>query len=202
MQLDFDEHTLEHLGNQVKSEIRKRMSAVRQALPSEVRKNRSAEIAQRLIQLPHFANAHTIAAFIPLRGELDPNPIVEAARASNKKVTLPRVHEESELSFHYYNAGDPLHPSACGVHEPLPESPEATPEEIDLVLVPGLAFDERGYRIGHGRGFYDRFLPRVPRATKIGVAYDFQLVAEVPRARWDQPVDYVVTDKRVIVAAP
>jgi len=128
--------------------------------------------------------------------------VLERARELGKTVVVPRVDDaRRQLVMHAYEAGDALAPSAFGVLEPLETALRVEPSAIDLVLVPALAVDERGHRIGYGQGFYDRFLPTATGATSVCVAFDFQLVAEVPVLPSDRDVDLVVTDKRVITVA-
>jgi 5-formyltetrahydrofolate cyclo-ligase len=87
-----------------------------------------------------------------------------------------------------------------GFHEPAPDAPLAAPGELDVVVVPALAVDPRGHRIGYGAGYYDRALPKhAPPERRVAVAFDFQLVAEVPDTEGDEPVGVVVTDARTIV---
>jgi 5-formyltetrahydrofolate cyclo-ligase len=84
------------------------------------------------------------------------------------------------------------------VAEPAGTAPQINPAEVDVILVPGLAFDERGHRIGYGRAFYDRLLPSMPQAFRVGLAYDFQLVMELPNDPHDIPMHCVISDKRCV----
>jgi 5-formyltetrahydrofolate cyclo-ligase len=94
-----------------------------------------------------------------------------------------------------YRSGDPVKPSSFGALEPAAGEPVG-PEEIDVVVVPGLAFDRRGHRVGYGGGFYDRFLGRLrPDALTVGICFSVQVVDEVPHGRGDRPVDLVVTEQ-------
>lgn len=183
----------------VKTELRKRMRAVRGAVPAASRAERSRAIVERLEALPSFRDARTVAAFVAMRGEVDVGPLLVLARAAGKTVLLPRVDDErGELDLHVFAEGDPLERSAFGVPEPRPDAAVVAPHDVDFVIVPGLVFDERGHRIGYGRGFYDRLLPRLPRALTVGVAFDFQLVPEIPNTPGDVPVALLVTDARVL----
>jgi 5-formyltetrahydrofolate cyclo-ligase len=106
---------------------------------------------------------------------------------------------ERGLSVRLWDEGVPLDETgAMRVPEP-PESAPAIPEvEVDLVIVPALALDERGARIGYGAGYYDELLPRLARAKRVGIAFDFQLLAEVPETPGDERVHAIVTDARSI----
>lgn len=186
----------------VKAELRKRMRSVRGVLPSETRAARSRSIVERLQALPAFQSARTIAAFVAMKGEVDVGPLLVLARALGKTVLLPRVDaERNELALHVFAEDDPLTASGFGVPEPRPDAAVVAPHDVDFVIVPGLVFDERGHRIGYGGGYYDRLLPRLPRALTVGVAFDFQLVPEVPNTPGDAPVALIVTDARVLEAS-
>lgn len=182
---------------QVKRELRRRLRAIRGQLPAEARAARSAAIVDRVLALPELRAARSIAAFVAMRSEADPAGIVAACRARGHRVALPRVHPEPDgLVLHAHAADDPLERSSFGVLEPSASAPRV--DAVDVVIVPGLAFDPRGHRIGYGKGFYDRLLPTLPGAFRCAIAYDFQLVPEVPDRDGDVPVHAVVTDRRVL----
>ncbi|MEM1414184.1 MAG: 5-formyltetrahydrofolate cyclo-ligase [Myxococcota bacterium] len=185
------------LRQRVKHELRRRMKAVRGALPAAARKERSAKLAERLLALPELSGGPLVAAFVPIRGEVDLAPFLEGHRARGGTVALPRVDlEAQEVVLHLHEAGAELAQGAFGIPEPSPAAPRVP--RPDVVLVPGLAIDPRGHRVGYGKGFYDRLLPELEGALRVAVAFDFQLVAEVPAASFDEPVDLVVTDARVL----
>lgn len=191
----------EQLRFSVKAELRKRMRGLRKLLPLDARVERSRAIVERLRALPAFERARTVAAFVAIKGEVDVSALLTFARAAGKTVLLPRVDaEREELALHVFAEGDLLEPSGFGVPEPRADAPVIAPHDVDLVIVPGLVFDERGHRIGYGAGFYDKLLPRLPGAVTVGVAYDFQLVAEVPNTAGDVAVALIVTDARVVEA--
>ena len=134
--------------------------------------------------------------FVSFNNEIDTHGMIEDA-LKNKIVVVPKVlHHEIEPSV--IISFDNLIPSGkFGILEPI-EAMKIPWKKIDLVLVPGIVFDKNGHRIGYGLGFYDKFLKKVPKAIKIGLAFDFQIVDKVPREEHDVPVDLVVTDKEVI----
>jgi 5-formyltetrahydrofolate cyclo-ligase len=184
-----------------KAELRRRVRAVRAKLPPEARAARSAAVVERLRALPSYQAANCVALYVALRSEVDLGPLLADAASCGKRVALPRVEAgDRALALHAYLPGDPLEPSAFGVLEPRPSAPRIDPADVALVVVPGLVFDERGHRVGYGAGYYDRLLPTLDRAARVGVAFDFQLVAEVPDTAGDVPVDVVVTDRRVVSA--
>lgn len=184
-----------------KEALRKRYAALRRALSAEARAARAQRACELLLVHESFARARCVLAYAALRFELDPALATARAHALGKVVALPRVAAESgELRLHAYMPGDELFESGFGVREPCATAPAIAPDEVDLVLVPGLAFDMRGYRLGYGKGFYDRLLPTLTRATRVGLAFELSLLPEVPNAEHDAPVDVLVTDKRVVLA--
>ncbi len=182
-----------------KRELRTRMKSVRNLLPASACSERSAKACTRVLALPEFAAAKNVAGYVAMQKELDTRPVLDRAAELGKVVLLPRVIETG-LAFHVYTPGDPLEESGWGVLEPGPETARVAIEDIDLMLVPALALDLRGYRIGYGKSFYDRVLPELTRGRSIGLGYDFQLLAEVPNEPHDMRVHLIVTDARTEAA--
>jgi len=190
-----------------KRALRREMSAARAALPESERRARSESATARLLALPELAAlagaGQTIAGYVAARGEIDPAPALMAAAAGGAAVALPRVATEApRLRFHRADAG-PLTSGRFGLQEPGAAAPEVAPEELDVVIVPGLAFDPEGRRLGFGGGYYDgafegRGSGSGRRPALIGLCYDFQIVARCPAGAGDVPVDLVVTDARVL----
>ena len=190
------------LRSRVKDELRRRMRAIRKAHPPETRAARSERARDRLVELDVWAQAETIAGYFPIHGELDPRPALEAARAAGKRTALPRVDMEAQrVVLHEWTGEGDLEPGAFGIPEPRPDAPEL--ERVDLVLVPALAIDAQGHRIGWGKGFYDQLLAgEAAGAVRVGYVYDFQLLAECPVMPHDVPVQWVVTDTRAFSVDP
>lgn len=182
-----------------KEALRKRVASLRRALNSEARAARSVSACRHVTQERAFVDARVVLGYAALRFELDPEAALDRAWALGKTVALPRVDPESgALSLHVVSKGDALSESAWGVREPLATSPCIAPEAVDLVLVPGLAFDARGYRLGFGKGFYDRLLPGLTRAVRIGLAFELSLLPEIPAEPHDVPMHFVITEKRIL----
>ncbi len=148
----------------------------------------------RLGEWPALAGAKRVAVYAAVAGEIDPEPFASRIRAAGGIVCYPRVGGDACLSFHESTA---LRPGPLGIPEPAEDAPQVPIESLDLVVVPGVAFDAAGRRLGQGKGYYDRSLPQA-RGTTVGLAYDFQVVPEVPHAATDFVLDLVVTDRRVI----
>lgn len=180
-----------------KQALRNQMRTVRAALPDSACDARSAEIHKRLFGLAELERAATVLAFASIRNEVRTEPSIEAAWSASKRVALPRVQGD-ELSLHLVEPRTPLVPGSFSIPEPAEDAPRIEPGEIELALIPALAVDPRGYRIGYGGGYYDRLIPRLSKACTCALAYDFQLISEVPELRFDVAVDLVVTDARVI----
>jgi 5-formyltetrahydrofolate cyclo-ligase len=184
---------------QVKQEIRRRRLSVRRAMPHEARVERSRAVCERLVALPEWRDAATVLAFVSMRSEVQTSEAVEAAWAAGKTVATTRMNATfDDVELRRWREGDELEESGMMFLQPLADAPTVADEDVDLVLVPALAVDDRGHRIGFGKGFYDRLLPRLTRATRAALVFDFELIAEVPEWEGDQPVDLVVTDRRVL----
>ena len=177
-----------------KRALRREVRARRDALPPEERERLGQAVARNLLTLPEVRQASTVMAFSSFGSEVDTRPIIEQLARDGRRVVLPRVEGRTIVPVGY-RSGDPVKPSSLGALEPAGGDP-VRPEEIDVVIVPGLAFDRRGHRVGYGGGFYDRFLGRLrPDALTVGICFSVQVVDEVPHGRGDRPVDLVVTEE-------
>lgn len=180
-----------------KQALRKQMRAVRAALPDSACDARSQAITRRILELDELEEASTVLAFASIRNEVRTRSLIDAMRVSGRRVALPRV-VEGGLSLHLVESLDQLVDGAFSVPEPPETAPGIAPDEVEFALIPALAIDPRGYRIGYGGGYYDKLLPALSKACACAVAYDFQLIAEVPDLPFDVAVDLIVTDSRVI----
>ncbi len=180
-------------------------AAERQILRAAMRQKRVQNIARfsfhiSIIEsLSKILSKHNvIAAYSPILGEADPAQAVALARSAGKTIALPRTDQATKtLHFHRHDAADPLETGAYGIGQPLAAAPGITP---DLLLVPLIAFDRRGNRMGQGGGYYDRALAALPGATSIGIAWDWQEVAEIPTETWDRRLDFVATPTQWLTA--
>lgn len=182
-----------------KAALRARMAAIRDGIAADERAAKSAAIARRLVEWPQFAGARTVLAFLSTRSEVLTAPIIVAALQQGKLVGAPRTRVgDRRLDFRQLRdpAGD-LTPGPFGILEPGPAAPPVDPARADVILVPGLGFDQRGYRVGYGGGFYDRLLQLTTGAT-VGIAFDEQVLETLPYAGHDRPVQWIVTDQRLI----
>lgn len=159
-------------------------------------------IQTALIEHDAFVRAGVILVYLPFRGEVPTAAVIEAGLARGKVVAAPLTLATERRLVPLALAGlpDELQPGTFGILEPRPERcPPVDPGRIDLVVVPGLAFDTHGARLGYGGGFYDRFLGRhVPQATRAGLAFEVQVVDRLPTDRHDAAMDLVFTEQRII----
>ncbi len=194
----------EVIRRKVKAELRKRMRGVRKTAPLEACTERSAKIVASLAEHPAVKAAKSAALFWPIleRHEVDLRSLDALLRARGAGVAYPSIDPDTgDMVFRFVDDLSKLDEAGYGFSEPPKDAPAATSGEIDVVIVPALAIDPTGHRIGYGAGYYDRTLPKyAPPAVAIAVAYDWQLVAEVPATPGDVQVDAVVTDLRVLDA--
>jgi len=186
----------------MKEKIRTEILDKRTALTPEQIRSKSGRIVDRLIRLEIFENAGTVMLYVSRKSEVATGRLIETAIASGKKVTVPVSREEGRrlLPVVIDNPEEDLSPGTRGIMEPE-ISPEKYihPGELDLVVLPGIAFDPAGNRIGWGAAFYDTFLKAVgPKTEKIALAFECQLVDTILPSRHDIPIDRIITEKRVI----
>jgi 5-formyltetrahydrofolate cyclo-ligase len=180
-----------------KSELRRQMRELREAIPPDERARRSRAIGDRLFTLPEMGEAGTLLLFSSFGGEVDTSSMIERAHAEGRRVLLPYVDGEA-MEAAEHAPGDELVPSSYGAGEPARREP-ADPQAIDAVIAPGLAFDRAGRRLGYGGGFYDRWLRRSRSdAVRIGICFAHQVVDRVPAGSSDERVRIVVTEDEVI----
>jgi 5-formyltetrahydrofolate cyclo-ligase len=204
--VDLTGPALDDLKHRAKRHLRQRMRALRGAIPALARGDRSRAIAQRVLGLPEIARADSVALFFPMdeKGEVDLRAVDEHCRAHGARVYYPHAPRGKESAgFRLLETLSDLAEAGHGFLEPPEDAPEARPGEIDVIIVPALAVSETGHRLGYGGGFYDALVPHFsPPAVTIVVAYDFELLAELPTHDWDVACDIVVTDARVLRAPP
>jgi 5-formyltetrahydrofolate cyclo-ligase len=192
------------LRRRVKAELRKRMRGLRIALPASACAARSMRIVERLTELEPVACARAVALFWPIeeRHEVDLRPLHARLVGRGTRLAYPAIDPETRaMTFRFVADAKTMEEHGLGFREPSLGAPEATVGELDVIIVPALAADPRGHRIGYGAGYYDRSLPRfAPPAASVVVIFDFQLMAEVPQLQGDVAGGWVVTDARVLRA--
>lgn len=188
--------------------IRTTMQSRRQALSADELQAAAHRACQRLTGLPVFRNSARIATYLAVNGELDPDPVVKSAWQHGKTIALPTLHDK-HLEFLEYTADTLMQTNSFGIPEPDPEHASGIPtHSLDLVLVPLVAFDISGNRLGMGGGFYDRtfaFLRDREHASPtvlLGMAHEFQRVDALSAASWDIPLHGIITDTAWYPASP
>lgn len=193
---------------QAKQRLRQQMRARRRNLSPEQQGRAAHSLAKHLIRLPVFVRSRHLALYLPNDGEIDPGPLALAAWRMGKRCYLPVLHPLSgrQLAFVRYQPDTVLRPNRFGIPEPdFRRTPRLAPEHLDLVLLPLVAFDRTGSRLGMGGGFYDRTFAfkqrhRVWRHKPqlIGLAHSCQEAGDVVRESWDLPLSAVATDQGII----
>ncbi|MEA1961360.1 MAG: 5-formyltetrahydrofolate cyclo-ligase [Bacillota bacterium] len=177
-----------------RNELRAEMKTNRNALSSQQVEDNGKMIADRLQEVYLVSRAQTIMVFASIQNEVDLRPFIENMQQKGKRILLPRVEKDGSLSAVEFTTWESCVKSSMGILEPV--GPAVPMEEINVVLVPGLVFDGAGYRLGYGKGYYDRFLKDLQSDTfKCGVCYDFQIINDVLPQPTDIPVHWIVTDK-------
>ena len=190
------------LGNQEqKSILRKEVLQKRNSLSDFQIARRSKLIQEKLIGSAEFIESKSIGVYLPIGSEVQTDYIIRNALESDKIVMLPRVII-NELHFFIVEKHDYDHDSfdvnKFGIKEPKKTNMKL--DFIDLLIVPGIVFDSRGYRIGYGYGYYDKFMAEKNFSRSIGLAYDFQVMKNpIPKFEFDKKIDILITDDRIQV---
>ncbi|HEX2031796.1 MAG TPA: 5-formyltetrahydrofolate cyclo-ligase [Actinomycetota bacterium] len=180
-----------------KTELRRRMLALRAAIPPSDRLGMAASVEERLFALPEVDRARTVMLFYSFGSEIETGPMARRVLREGKRLLLPYL-EAGAMEAAEVLARDELLPSGYGPREPA-RRVAVDPATVAVVVTPGLAFDRRGHRLGYGGGHYDRFLERLaPRAVRVGIGFSAQLVDRIPDEPGDQRLDLVVTDREVV----
>ena len=186
---------------EAKRSLRERVVQARDALPMATRVRYADTIIARVRAREDFQSARTVLLSLAFRSEWETRPLFNAALVLGKTLVVPRVNLATRM-LDLYAIGDLERDVASGyrgIPEPLGHCQSVAPSAVDWVLVPGVAFDERGHRIGYGGGYYDRLLPTLrDDAQRVAGAYELQLIDQVPAAAHDLKVDAIVTELRAL----
>lgn len=181
-----------------KRSLRQAMLARRRNLSGEKFRSASFLVQQHFLDTEEYRRAHRIALYASIHNEVDTEMVVLAALQSGKKVAFPAVIHNG-LVFHDVDTLSSLKRGAFGIMEPCSSGKCVVLEEADIFVLPGVAFDLKGHRIGYGKGYYDKTLHRFEGQGKfVGFCYDFQLVDEIAEEPHDVRMDMIITEKRVI----
>jgi 5-formyltetrahydrofolate cyclo-ligase len=185
-----------------KAELRKKMIYFRDSLSMEERNTKSHAIKTQLTKLKAYQDAEVIFVYVSFRSEVDTRCFIKRAKKDGKRIAVPvsipkgKVLQPCEIS-----SLDDLVPGTWGILEPIKGNCRPVDsKEIDLAVVPGLAFDYCFHRLGYGAGYYDRFLPSLRKeTTKVGIGYDFQLLDRIPVEEFDVPLSGIITEVRLLL---
>jgi 5-formyltetrahydrofolate cyclo-ligase len=188
--------------NNLKSDLRKDMLKLRKNMETRDVSSFSNKIISAIMELPEFINSKNIMLYLSFNKEVNTYPLARWCLDNGKTVIAPYcIQSKREIvPYKITNLIDDLTKSTFGVMEPKQDTLEKVNiEDIDLIIVPGVVFDENCNRIGFGAGYYDRFLPKRLKTTPvIGIAYDYQIIDKVPIDEYDVPLDYIITQERTI----
>ncbi|MEF8848329.1 MAG: 5-formyltetrahydrofolate cyclo-ligase, partial [Candidatus Thermoplasmatota archaeon] len=184
----------------MKKKIRRDIYEKRKQLSRKEILKKSKNIKYKLFNLTKFAKSETILFYVSYDNEVFTHNIIKEAISSGKKTVVPIVDKERHrLMLSVLESWNDLQPGSYGVLEPKKNClQKISPKEINLIIVPGVGFDKKGNRLGHGEGYYDRLLSKTYDTLSIGLAFETQIIENIPIDTHDEPVDIIITEKRVI----
>ncbi|MDP9197397.1 MAG: 5-formyltetrahydrofolate cyclo-ligase [Thermoproteota archaeon] len=185
-----------------KHKIRRDLLEQRNLLDANVVCDKSVKVQDRLMGMLEYQTGKIIGSYIPTGMEVKTWKVIRHALANNKTVGLPKIEENNSLSFYSIEEGD-LNDNLVESSRFKLKEPKALKsrliEKVDLLIIPGVAFDTHGYRIGYGFGYYDRYMARKTYAKSVGLAFDFQILNhKVPRFSYDWKLDILVSEDRTL----
>jgi 5-formyltetrahydrofolate cyclo-ligase len=185
-----------------KSEIRRSTLARRDALSKKQGADKSRAIMGRLFEFANFLESRIVLFYLSHKSEVDTESMIRQALALEKIIALPVIDEEKKgiVPLKIDNLDRDVGPGYRGIREPISQRCKVIPvQQVNLAIIPGIAFDERGGRIGYGTGFYDRFIPELDITTrKVALAFECQIVPQIPMEPHDRYTDIIITEKRII----
>ena len=180
----------------MKAQLKQSIIQKRNSLTKQEIIERSIKIKNNLFNFEQYKKSNNVMFFVSYNGEVFTHEMIKEALKA-KTIVVPKVENNQIVPSLILDFENLVPSGKFGILEPI-EAMKIAHKNIGLVLVPGIAFDLQGNRIGYGLGFYDKFLRQVPKSVKIGLAFEFQIVDEIPHEGHDIPVDFVVTEERII----
>jgi len=184
---------------QQKQQLRDELLACRDGEDASSRAAADARIKAQLESLSLFQDARIVYLYISIGSEVDTRGIIESLLACGKTVCAPRCSSDGVMHAHVLSSLDELQGGVMGIPAPPAGSAVVEPDAIDLIIVPCIACDTSGYRLGYGGGYYDRYLACASQVSSLALCRETQLLERLPREEHDIPVDFVITDKRVLL---
>ena len=181
---------------ETKKDLRERIKTLLRNQTQDALLAKSEQIAAKLYVLEAYIQAKTILFFASFDGEVNTYPMIQYALDEGKAVALPKIHSDHTFVAQTLSSLDDLETGPLGISQiKASAARDITPDQVDLVVVPGLAYDQHKNRLGRGGGFYDRYLQQLPSDTPtVGVAFDFQVLDNLPTDDHDMPVTHVLTN--------
>lgn len=184
---------------ELKNEIRNTYKEKRKSISLEERKIMDSAICKKFLSLSSYRFTDTVLLYSPLKYEINTLEIAVDALSKGKKVAYPRCIEDNRMVYHYISSLDDLSPGMYGIKEPKANLPTFAPSAAERVIcvLPAIVYDKEGYRLGYGKGYYDRFLSGF-KGTKAGLIYSDYILNGIPHGKFDLQSDFVITEKGVI----
>jgi 5-formyltetrahydrofolate cyclo-ligase len=188
---------------EVKVRLRQELKSSRDSLSPAQREVAAMAAEAKIIHLPEWQNAKVVCLYASFQGELPTTQLLQNLLRSEKRCVLPKVNLEGQPELYEIKSFQDLELSSLEILEPKINCPRINPTQIDFFLVPGIGFDRRGNRLGHGAGFYDRLLAQAnPKAFLLGYGYDFQVVDAIPHEAHDMVMHAMATPSQIIYIKP
>ncbi len=184
-----------------KNEIREKYKPLRALIPADVKKQMDEKICKTFLSLATYRYASILLLYAPKSDEVDVMPIALQALRDGKMVAFPRcIPESHDMEYHFITSLDQLERGSYGLLEPTPELPKYDIEmtQPTACVIPALVYDKKGYRLGYGKGYYDRYLGKF-HGSKVGMVYSDFIIDSIPRGRFDLSVDFIVSEKGIKV---
>ena len=184
----------------LKNALRTEYKQIRAEMSDEERHARDGKICSTIISLASYRFADTILLYAPVGNEIDVTPVARHALEAGKRIAYPLCNvDDHTMVFKEIKSPEELINGSYSIPEPPEVAPTVTDLSSSLCLVPGLVFDKEGFRIGYGKGYYDRFLS-IYKSTKLGIVYSDFILEKVPRGRFDRQVDILITERGIKLA--
>lgn len=181
-----------------KKDIRSEVKVKRkEASPEEIHE-KSKKISEAFVSLAEYQKAKTILAYVDCKNEAETSMVISQCWKDGKIVAVPKVFGKI-MKFYEIHSFDDLEEGYYGIREPKHETLREVEDQDALMILPGVAFDEKKHRVGYGGGFYDRYLEKYPTLTKIAFAFEFQIFDSVPSESFDRQPEKIITEKRIII---
>lgn len=183
-----------------KMQLRKRVLKIRKSLDESQRKEKNERIKDEILSLPVYLTSRTVMVYLDYRDEVETTELIREMLKAGKRIAIPYCKDDRMIPCEIFNVDQDVHPGMFGIREPSTDTLKpVSPEEIDLVLAPGVAFDKEGHRIGYGKGFYDRFLPLLREDVCIaGLAFFCQVVDGFETEKHDVKMSLLVTENGIL----